>query len=57
MVYTINTVNGELKNQKTDINVAIDSFQKIIEALDEIIPKIEVVNSSAVNLNNNKNWF
>ncbi len=55
MVDTTNTVNDELSNQKTDINVVIDSFRKIIKALDEIIPKIAVVNSSAINLNNNKN--
>jgi len=55
MLDTTNTVNDELTNQKTDINVAIDSFEKIIKALNEIIPKIEVVNGSAIHLNKNKN--
>ncbi len=55
MVNTTNTVNDELTNQKTDINVAIDSFEKIVKALNVIIPKIELINGSTIHLNKNKN--
>ncbi|MCT8975220.1 methyl-accepting chemotaxis protein [Clostridium sp. CX1] len=48
-------VNSELENQLTNIGSVIHSFRKIIEAVEDINPKIEEVSSSAVGLEKNKN--
>lgn len=55
MVRTTETVNNEMKNQKSNIYTAVESFDKIIEAVDEMIPKIEKTNNSAVSIDNKKN--
>ncbi|MDW8802146.1 methyl-accepting chemotaxis protein [Clostridium sp. A1-XYC3] len=48
-------VNSELEKQLTNIGSVIHSFRKIIEAVEDVTPKIEEVSSSAVGLEKNKN--
>ncbi|MCT8975221.1 methyl-accepting chemotaxis protein [Clostridium sp. CX1] len=48
-------VNNELEKQLTNIGSVIHSFKKIIEAVEDVNPKIEEVSSSAVVLEKNKN--
>lgn len=55
MVKTTETVNNEMRNQKSDIYTAVESFDKIIQAVDEMIPKIEKTSNSAVSIDNKKN--
>ncbi|SHH32354.1 methyl-accepting chemotaxis protein [Tepidibacter thalassicus] len=55
VVKTSDTMNDELNNQRKDINVAMDSFKKIIEGINEIIPKIDNINNSAISIDNEKN--
>jgi methyl-accepting chemotaxis protein len=45
-------MNGEMINQAKIIDNSIKSFKKIIQAVDEVIPKIEIVKSSAENIEN-----
>jgi methyl-accepting chemotaxis protein len=44
----------EMINQAKIIDNSITSFKKIIQAVDEVIPKIETVKSSAENIENDK---
>jgi methyl-accepting chemotaxis protein len=44
----------ELGTQVTVINTAIESFKRITSAVDEVIPKIEAVNNSAVSIEGEK---
>ncbi|WFD10141.1 methyl-accepting chemotaxis protein [Tepidibacter hydrothermalis] len=55
MIETSGTVNTELSNQKIDIDTAMNSFNKTILGINDIIPKIDVINKSATSLNNEKN--
>ena len=52
---TTDEMGNELNSQTTVINVAINSFKQIIVALDEVIPKIDGVSISAINVDNEKN--
>ncbi len=49
------TMDDEMRNQGKIIDNSIASFKKIIQAVDEVIPKIETVKSSADNIENDKN--
>ncbi|CAH2211784.1 methyl-accepting chemotaxis protein [Tepidibacter aestuarii] len=55
MIETSATVNTELSNQKTDIDIAMGSFNKTILGINDIIPKIDEINTSATSLNDEKN--
>lgn len=48
-------MDDELMNQVKVIDNSITSFKKIIEAVDEVIPKIKTVKNSAENIENDKN--
>ena len=48
-------MDDELINQVKIINSSITSFKKIIEAVNEVIPKIETVKNSAEDIDNDKN--
>ncbi len=48
-------MDGEMVNQAKIIDNSITSFKKIIQAVDKVIPKIEVVKSSADKIENDKN--
>ena len=52
---TTDEMGDELDSQTTVISVAIDSFKQIIVALEEVIPKIELVSISATNVDREKN--
>ncbi|WP_026889039.1 methyl-accepting chemotaxis protein [Clostridium beijerinckii] len=47
-------MDGEMANQARIIDNSITSFKKIIHSVDEVIPKIEVVKSSAGKIENDK---
>ncbi|AQS09947.1 methyl-accepting chemotaxis protein McpB [Clostridium saccharobutylicum] len=49
------TMDDELIKQVKIINSSIASFKKIIEAVNEVIPKIETVKNSAEDIDNDKN--
>ncbi|WP_127836644.1 methyl-accepting chemotaxis protein [Clostridium prolinivorans] len=51
---TTNNMNNQLDNQSMIIKTALDSYNKIITVINLIIPKIEAVNYSALNINNQK---
>lgn len=55
MIETTNTVKNELSNQKLDIDTAIQSFTNITKAVDEVTPKIHLVNTSAEKISDKKN--
>lgn len=55
MMRSSETMNKELGNQKDVISITIGSFKEIIKGINEVIPEIEVVNESALNINNEKN--
>ncbi len=48
-------MDDEMMNQAKIIDNSITSFKKIIQAVDEVIPKIETVKISAENIENDKN--
>ena len=48
-------MDDELINQVKIINSSITSFKKIIEAVNEVIPKIETVKNSAEDIDKDKN--
>jgi methyl-accepting chemotaxis protein len=48
-------MDQELINQVNVIENSIVSFKKIIEAVDEVIPKIQIVKNSAENIESDKN--
>lgn len=52
MLRNTNVMSGELNDQVTVINTSIESFKKIIDAVEEVIPKIQIINVSAANINN-----
>lgn len=52
---TTDEMGDELNSQTTVISVAINSFKQIIIALEQVIPKIEVVSISATNVDREKN--
>ena len=55
IVQESSTMDYEMRNQGKIIDNSIISFKKIIQAVDEVIPKIETVKSSADNIENDKN--
>lgn len=55
MIETTNTVKNELSNQKVNIDTAIQSFTNITKAVDEVTPKIHLVNTSAEKIADKKN--
>jgi methyl-accepting chemotaxis protein len=55
MIETTNTVKNELSNQKVNIDTAIQSFTNITKAVDEVTPKIHLVNTSAEKISDKKN--
>lgn len=55
MVKTTGTVRSQLINQKSDVDVAIQSFVNITKAVNEVTPKINNVSTSAVNIDKDKN--
>lgn len=55
MVKTTGTVRSQLINQKSDVDVAIQSFVNITKAVNEVTPKINNVSTSAENIDKDKN--
>jgi methyl-accepting chemotaxis protein len=54
IVGSTDMMSAELATQVTVINEAIESFKRITSAVEEVIPKIEAVNNSAVNIEGKK---
>lgn len=54
MLKSADVMSGELDSQVTVINTSIQSFKKIIDAVEKVIPKIQIINLSASNINNDK---
>lgn len=48
-------MNKELSAQVQIINENIDSFRKIVQAVDGVSPRIDAISNSAININNDKN--
>lgn len=55
MINISDATNKELSGQVLAINTTIDSFKKIISAIDEVIPRIKAVNILASDISNEKN--
>jgi methyl-accepting chemotaxis protein len=55
MIETTQVMNEELNRQSGIVTNAIASFEKIIEGIDSIRPKIKLVNKSANTINSDKN--
>ena len=55
MVGISSGMNTEVTNQINIIHIAIDSFRKITDALNVVIPKIDYVNNSSITINEKKN--
>lgn len=55
MLRTTDIMSDELNNQVWAINSAVNSFGKIINAIDDVAPKIDAVNNSVVGLDSEKN--
>ncbi|MCY6371334.1 methyl-accepting chemotaxis protein [Clostridium ganghwense] len=53
IINTTEVMNNELTNQGTIVKTAIDSFNNIIKALEDIGPKIEQANSLFIDIDNN----
>ena len=51
---TTDKMGSELNSQTMVTNIAMESFKQIIVALEEVIPKIDVVSVSAINVNSKK---
>ncbi|MBE6067057.1 MAG: methyl-accepting chemotaxis protein [Clostridium lundense] len=54
MVKNTGNMEEELTSQVNIINVTINSFKNILKAVEEVIPEIEAVNSTALNINEEK---
>ncbi|WP_186431592.1 methyl-accepting chemotaxis protein [Clostridium sp. BSD9I1] len=54
MVKNTGNMEEELTSQVNMINVTINSFKNILKAVEEVIPEIEAVNSTALNINEEK---
>ncbi|WP_459481152.1 methyl-accepting chemotaxis protein [Clostridium saccharoperbutylacetonicum] len=54
VVTTTNGVNYDLKQQTNAIEISVDNFKKIIEAINTILPQIEDINSTVEEINNEK---
>ncbi|WP_066628927.1 methyl-accepting chemotaxis protein [Clostridium magnum] len=54
MLKSTDVMSGELDSQVTVINTSIESFKKIIDAVEKVIPKIQIINLSSSNINNDK---
>lgn len=54
MMNTTNTISNEFAEQTTIINQTLASFENIVTSLEEILPKIEMVNQSTVKVNSEK---
>ena len=55
MTTTTDAMDDELSNQATVVYKAIESFEVIIGAINEVIPKINAVNTTAINIEKEKN--
>jgi methyl-accepting chemotaxis protein len=55
MLKNTDIMSGQLKGQVAIINTSIESFKKIIAAVETVIPKIQIINNSASNINTDKN--
>ncbi len=55
MLTNTDIMSKELNSQVNTINTSIESFKKIICAVEGIIPKIQIINSSAGNISNDRN--
>ncbi len=55
IVQSADSMNHDLNKQLDVINVTLNSFQKIIQSITEMSPKIEAINKSAEILNSEKN--
>lgn len=54
VVSTTNGVNDDLKQQTNIIEISVDNFKKIIEAINAILPQIEDINYTVKKINNEK---
>lgn len=54
VVSTTNGVNDDLKQQTNVIEISVDNFKKIIEAINAILPQIEDINYTVKKINNEK---
>jgi len=54
MLKNTDVMSSELNGQVSVINTSIESFKKIINAVEDVIPKIQTINSSAANISNHK---
>jgi methyl-accepting chemotaxis protein len=54
IIGSTNMMSSELETQVTVINDTIESFKKITTAVEEVIPKIEAVNKSALSIEGEK---
>ena len=54
VVKTTNIVKNDFSNQIGIVNESIDSFRKIVEAISDIMPKIEHMSTATISLNNEK---
>ena len=57
MVNTTEELNDELKGQLEIINNTVVSFENITKGINEVVPKIERVNSSAVMIDEDKTYI
>jgi len=55
MVHNTGTISNKLNNQLENIDIAVNSFKKIVISVDEIIPKIQSVSVASKNVNEEKN--
>lgn len=54
VVSTTNEVNYDLKQQTNVVEISVDNFKKIIQAINTILPQIEAINSTVEEINNEK---
>jgi methyl-accepting chemotaxis protein len=54
VVKTTNNVKNDFSNQIGIVNESIDSFKQIVDAISDIMPKIELMSKATISLNNEK---
>ncbi|MFL0246331.1 methyl-accepting chemotaxis protein [Candidatus Clostridium stratigraminis] len=55
VINTTESVNDKLNSQIGIIGTSIESFKKIVNAVEDILPKIENINGSVINIDKEKN--
>ena len=55
MLQATDEMDNELSNEVAIINNSVDSFKRIIQSIDEVIPKIGQVSMAAINIDTEKN--